>query len=38
MDFVYIWYDYRCLSKILFGTTHIHAYDLEVKVALGNLC
>ena len=32
MDFVYIWYDYRCWSKIFLGTIHIPAHDLEVKV------
>ena len=32
MDFVYIWYDYKCWTKILFGTIPIPAYDLEVKV------
>ena len=32
MDFVYIWYDYTCWSKIFLGTIHTPAYDLEVKV------
>ena len=32
MDLVYIWYDYRCLSKILLSTIHTPAHDLEVKV------
>ena len=32
MDLVYIWYDNRCWSKILFGTIHIPAHNLEVKV------
>ena len=32
MDLLYIWYDYRYWSKILFGTIPIPAYDLEVKV------
>ena len=32
MDFVYIWNDYICWSKILFSTIHIPAHDLEVKV------
>ena len=32
MDLTYIWYDYRCWSKILLGTIHTRAYDLEVKV------
>ena len=32
MDLVYIWYDYRCWSKILFSTIHTPAYYLEVKV------
>ena len=27
MDFVYIWYDYRCWSKIFLGTVHTSAYD-----------
>ena len=29
--FVYIWYDYRCWSKILLGTIPTPAYDIEVK-------
>ena len=32
MDLVYIWYDYRCWSKILLSTIHAPAHDLEVKV------
>ena len=32
MDFVYIWYDYRCWSKIFLGTINTPAQDLEVKV------
>ena len=32
MDLLYIKYDYRCWSKILFSTIHSPAYDLEVKV------
>ena len=32
MDLVYIWYDYRCWSKILLSTIHIAAYDVQVKV------
>ena len=32
MDFVYIWYDYRCWSKIFLGTIHTPAHDLEIKV------
>ena len=37
MDLLYIWYDNRCWSKILFGTTPFPAYPhpclwLEVKV------
>ena len=32
MDLLYIWYDYRYWSKILFGTIPTPAYDLEVKV------
>ena len=32
MDFVYIWYNYRCWSKIFLGTIHTPTYDLEVKV------
>ena len=32
MEFVSIWYGYRCWSKILFGTIPTRAYDLEVKV------
>ena len=35
MDFVYIWYDYRCWSKILLGTNHIPTFDREVKVMHG---
>ena len=31
MDFVYIWYDYSCWSKILLSTIHTPAHDLEVK-------
>ena len=32
MDFIYIWYDYRCWSKIFLSTIHNSVYDLEVKV------
>ena len=32
VDFVYIWYDYRCWSKILFSTTPTPVHDFEVKV------
>ena len=32
MDFVYIWYDYRCWSKMLLGTILAPAYEIEVKV------
>ena len=32
MDLLYIWYDNRYWSKILFGTTPNLAYDLKVKV------
>ena len=32
IDLVYIWYDYRCWSKILLSAIHIPAYDVEVKV------
>ena len=32
MDLLYIWYDYRYWSKILFSTIPTPAYDLEVKV------
>ena len=32
MDLLYIWYDNRYLSKILFGTTPTSVYDLKVKV------
>ena len=32
MDLVYIWYNYRCWSKILLSPIHTHAHDLEVKV------
>ena len=32
MDLVYIWYDYRYWSKILFSTIPSPAYDVEVKV------
>ena len=28
MDFVYIWYNYRCWSKILLSHIHIPAHDL----------
>ena len=31
MDLLYIWYEYRCWSKILFSTIHTPAYDLAVK-------
>ena len=29
MHLVYIWYDYRCWSKILLSTLHTPAHDLE---------
>ena len=32
MVLLYIWYDNRHWSKILFGTTSTPAYDLMVKV------
>ena len=32
MDLVYIWFDYRCWSKILLSPIHTPAYDIEVKV------
>ena len=32
VDLVYIWYDYRCWSKILLSTIHTPAHDLDVKV------
>ena len=32
MALVYIWYNYRCWSKILLSPIHTPAYDLEVKV------
>ena len=32
MDLLYIWFDNRYLSKMLFGTTPIPGYDLKVKV------
>ena len=32
MDLLYIWHDYRCWSKTLFGTIHTPAHQLEVKV------
>ena len=32
MDLLYIWYDYKDWSKILFSTIPTTAYDLEVKV------
>ena len=32
MDLLYICYDNRCWSKILFGTTSTPADDLKVKV------
>ena len=28
MDLVYIWYNYRCWSKILMSPNHTTAYDL----------
>ena len=31
-DFVYIWYGYRCWSKILLSTIQIPAHDIEDKV------
>ena len=31
MDLLYIWYDNRYWSKLLFGTTPTPAYDLKVK-------
>ena len=36
MDLLYIWYGYRCWSKILLSTIHTPAHDLEVKVTLRN--
>ena len=32
MDLVYIWYDDRCWSKVLFNTITTPAYGLKVKV------
>ena len=32
MDLVYIWYDDRYWSKILFSTIPTHMHDLKVKV------
>ena len=32
MGLLYMWYDYRHLSKILFSLIPTPAYDLEVKV------
>ena len=32
MDCVYIWYDYRCWFKHLYGTIHTPAHDLDVDV------
>ena len=32
MDLLYIWYDNRYWSKILFGTTSTPAFDPKVKV------
>ena len=32
MDLLYIWHDYRYLSKILFSTIPNPAYDLEGKL------
>ena len=32
MDLLYIWYDNRYWSKLLFDTTPTPAYDLKVKV------
>ena len=37
MDLLYIWYDNRCWSKILFSTVHTPAYDPEVKVKVTDL-
>ena len=31
-DVVYIWYNYRCWSKILLSPNNIPAHDLQVKV------
>ena len=32
MDLLYMWYDYRCWSKILLHTIYTPGQDLEVKV------
>ena len=32
MNLVYIWYDLKCWSRILWSAVHTPAYDLEVKV------
>ena len=32
MDLVYIWYDDRYRSKVLFSNTYNQAYELQVKV------
>ena len=32
MDLVFIWYDYKCWSKILLRTIHTPAHDLEANV------
>ena len=37
MDLVYMWYVYRCWSKILLSSIHTPAHDLEVKVTDRNL-
>ena len=38
MDLLYILYDYRCWSKILFSAIHTTAHDLEVKVTDIEIC
>ena len=38
MNLLYIWYDNRCWSKILFSNSHTSAYDLEVKVTDLKIC
>ena len=31
-DLVYIWYNYRCWSKIFLSPIHTHTYGVQVKV------
>ena len=38
MDLLYIWYDYRYWSEILFSTIHTLAHGLKVKVMDLEIC